>query len=184
MISLNNAFLRKLHRLLRPDHLKRHIKRGLIVGKNVSIAGDVIIDNSHTWHIEIGDEVTLARRVHILAHDASTKRHLHCTRLGKVRIGNRVFVGAGSIILPGVTIGDNVIVGAGSIVSRDIPDGHVVAGNPARIICTIDEFLDKKRNEMKVYPCFGKEYATERRVTTQMKNEMNTRMKDGIGYIR
>jgi maltose O-acetyltransferase len=82
-----------------------------------------------------------------------------------------------------VKIGNKVFVGAGAIVSHDIPDGHVAAGNPARIICTIEEFLLKKRNEMNIYPCFGEEYTIKEDVTSDMKNEMNKRMKDKIGYI-
>lgn len=167
----------------RHDPLQEHIKRGLIVGKNFKLLDDVIIDDSHTWHIEIGEDVILASRVHILAHDSSTKTHFNYTRIGKVKIGNRVFVGAGSIILPGVTIGDDVVIGAGSVVSADIPDGHVAVGNPVRIICTIDDFLERKRKEMETYPCFGKEYAIGRNVTDDMKYEMGTRMKDKIGYI-
>lgn len=163
--------------------VKVHIKRGLVVGKNFNMLQEVILDYSHIWHIEIGDNVTLAPRVHILAHDASTKLFLNYTRIGKVKIGNNVFIGASAIILPGVTIGNNVIVGAGSIVSRDIPDGHVAAGNPAKIICTLDEFLSKKRNEMNIYPCFGEEYTIRKNVTADMKNEMNVKMKDRIGYI-
>ncbi len=183
MKSLHKVLRKIYHCIFRYDPVKEHIKRGLVVGKNFNMLDEVIIDYSHTWHIEIGDDVTLAPRVHILAHDASTKKHLNYTRIGKVKIGNRVFVGAGSIILPGVTIGNNVIVGAGSIVSRDIPNGHVVAGNPARIICTIDEFLLRKRNEMNIFPCFGEEYTIRKDVTSDMKSEMNERMKDRIGYI-
>jgi maltose O-acetyltransferase len=166
------------------DPVKDHIKRGLVVGKNFNMRNQVIIDYSHTWHIQIGDDVILAPRVHILAHDASTKTHLNYTRIGKVKIGNRVFVGASSIILPGVTIGDDVVIGAGSVVSRDIPDGHVAAGNPAKIICTTEEFLSRKREEMNKVPCFGSEYTDRKNVTEDMKNEMNHRMKDKIGYIK
>ena len=169
--------------ILRRDPVAEYIKRGLVVGKNFNMLNEVIIDSSHTWHIEIGDDVTLAPRVHILSHDASTKRYLNYTRIGKVKIGNRVFVGASAIILPGVTIGDDVVIGAGCVVSRNIPDGHVVAGNPARIICTIDEFLSRKRHEMNIYPCFGNEYTTDKNVTVKMKEEMNARMEDMIGYI-
>ena len=55
-----------------------------------------------------------------------------------VTIGNNVWIGGSSTILPGVTIGDNVVVGAGSVVTKDIPSDVVVAGNPARIIKHID----------------------------------------------
>ena len=176
--------LRKIYRrFFHNDPLNEHIKRGLVVGKNFSMLHGVIIDYSHTWLIEIGDDVTLAPRVHILAHDASTKRYLNYTRIGKVKIGDRVFIGANSIILPGVTIGNDVIIGAGSVITHDIPDGHVAVGNPAKIICTIDDFLSRKREEMNIYPLFGKEYTISGNVTVKMKNEMNQKMKDKIGYI-
>lgn len=56
-----------------------------------------------------------------------------------------MFVGAGSIILPGVHVGNRVIIGAGSIVTKDIPDNSVAVGNPAKVICPIDEYLDKEK---------------------------------------
>jgi len=183
MNYFHNVLRKIYHSIIHHDPIREHVKRGLVVGKNFNIFDEVIIDNSHTWHIEIGDDVTLAPRVHILVHDASTKKHLNYTRIGKVKIGNRVFVGAGSIILPGVTVGNDVVIGAGSIVTRDIPDGQVVAGNPARITCTIDYFLQRKRKEMEISPCFGEEYTLRKKVTTDMKNEMNTKMKNKIGYI-
>jgi maltose O-acetyltransferase len=76
--------LRKIYRrIVHHDPVKEHIEQGLVVGKNFSMFSDVIIDYSHVWHIEIGDDVTLAPRVHILAHDASTKKYLNYTRIGK-----------------------------------------------------------------------------------------------------
>ena len=55
------------------------------------------------------------------------------------RIGNNVWIGGGSIILPGITIGDNTTIGAGSVVTKSIPDNCVAAGNPCRIIRKIEE---------------------------------------------
>ena len=71
----------------------------------------------------------------VLAHDGSTKKILGYSKVGNVVIGNNVFVGYGSIILPNVRIGNNVIVGAGTIVSKDIPDNVVVVqGKEVRIV--------------------------------------------------
>jgi len=64
---------------------------------------------------------------------------------GKIKVGNNVYVGQDSIILPGVTIEDNVIIGAGSVVTKSVPSGHIVAGNPARIVSTIEDY--KKKSE-------------------------------------
>ena len=76
---------------------------GLQVGDNFQMMQGCIIDDAHCWMISIGNNVTLAPNVHILAHDASTKLGIGYTRVAGVTIGNNVFIGAGSIILPGVT---------------------------------------------------------------------------------
>lgn len=109
-------------------NLKKLKKRGLTVGKNFKLLGGCIIDHSHSCLITIGDDVTFAPRVHVLAHDASTKNDLGYTRIALTSIGDNVFVGAGSIILPGVSIGSGSIIGAGSVVTKDVPPGTVVAG--------------------------------------------------------
>lgn len=167
----------------RSAYLEKLQQRGLKVGKNLKILQDVIVDDSHCWHITIGDDVTLAPRVHILAHDASTKTHLGYTKIGKVSIGNRVFIGASSIVMPGVSIGDDVIIGAGSIVTHDIPSKVLAFGNPAQVVSDLDTFLEKRKLEMKKYPIFTEEYTIKQVVTDKIKNEMNIRMEDRFGYI-
>ena len=142
--------IRKILEYLRgePQHLNKLLKRGLKVGKNFHRMGGVIIDPFHCYHISIGDNVVLAPRVHILAHDASTGLFIGKTRAANVVIGNQVFVGASSIILPGVHIGNRVIIGAGSIVTKDIPDNSVAVGNPARVICSLDDYIAKEKAKM------------------------------------
>lgn len=142
--------IRKILEYLRgePQHLNKLIKRGLKIGKKFQRMGGVIIDPSHCYHITIGDNVTLAPRVHILAHDSSFGIFTGETRAANVTIGNDVFVGAGTIILPGVHIGNRVIIGAGSIVTKDIPDNSVAVGNPAKVICSLDAYLEKEKAKM------------------------------------
>ena len=122
------------------DRLK---KDGLIVGKNFHAQEGCIIDPGHCWLIEIGDNVTLAPRVHILAHDASTKNLLGYTKINTVSIGNNVFVGAGTIIMPGSAIPDNTIVGAGALVNGDLKESGVYVGSPCKRICSIEEYIIK-----------------------------------------
>ncbi len=156
---------------------------GLKIGEGVSIQHGCLIDENHCWHISIGDRVTLAPNVHILAHDASIKRVTGYAKIGKVEIGSDVFIGAGSIILPGVEIGEGTIVGAGSVVTKDIPPKVVAGGNPARVICTIDEYLKKIEKQMKEAPIFDESYSVRKGVSAQMKDEMNEKMTEKIGFL-
>ena len=66
--------------------------------------------------------------------------------MGRIVVGNNVFIGADAIILPGVTIGNNCIIGCGAVVTRDIPDNSVAVGVPARVIETVDEYVQKNRD--------------------------------------
>jgi maltose O-acetyltransferase len=183
MFSVRDLLIKVYEKYFQPNELEPLIKRGLKVGKNLNMQSEVIIDSNHCWHITIGDDVILAPRVMILAHDASTKRFLNHTRIGKVSIGNRVFIGASSVILPGVTIGNDVIVGAGSVVTIDIPDGVVAAGNPAKVLMSLSDFLAKRQKEMDLYPVFGPQYKVENKVSEAMRLEMNDKMNAGKGYI-
>lgn len=120
-------------------------KRGMKVGKNCYLDWNCIIDQSHCWLIEVGNEVTIAPQAIILAHDASTKRALDATKIGRTVIKNGVFIGAGAIILPGVTIGEKAIVAAGAVVTKDVPKGKIVAGNPATEIGDTETYLANEK---------------------------------------
>ena len=159
------------------------IKMGMKVGNNFKRLNGVILDPSHCWLIEIGNNVTMAPRVHILCHDASTKVHLNYTKIGKVKIGDNVFIGAESVVMPGVTIGDNVIIGANSTVTKDIPANIVAAGSPARVICTLEEYLSKNKNTMENAPVYGEDYTLRGNLTDEKKKQMVNELENRIGYI-
>ncbi len=131
-----------------------------------------------------GNNVTLAPGVYVLAHDTSTYQAFGYTYIAKVKIEDGVFIGANAIILPGVTIGKNSIIGAGSVVSKNISADVVAAGNPAKVIGTREEFLEKHRAQMKTAPLFGEEYTLRQNVSSVMQQEMNKKMKNGDGYIK
>lgn len=172
---------------LRGDHTTEQlIKRGLIVGKNFNRMVGTIIDPAHCWHIEIGDNVTLAPRVHILAHDASFKLFLGYVRVGNVKIGNDVFIGAESVVLPGVTIGNRCIIGANSTVTRDIPDGSVAVGSPAIVISDIDSFLNREEERISTSVKYDDSFTLRNPAfDVNMKNQMiRTCKENGFIYVR
>ena len=172
-----------LYRLRGEYTTEQLIKMGMKVGKNFGRLNGVILDPSHCWLIEIGDNVTMAPRVHILCHDVSTKQFMNYTKIGRVTIRDNVFIGAESVVLPGVTIGNNVIVGANSTVTHDIPDNTVVAGTPAKVICTLEEYLNKERERMKAAPCYGDDYTLRKDVSMEKRMKQKEELKGKIGYI-
>lgn len=126
-------------------------EKGMRIGERTVIYApqNVLIDQTRPWMIEIGDDVKITHGVAILTHgfDWSVMKGVYGEVLGscgKVTIGNNVFIGVNSIILKGVTVGNNVIIGAGSVVNKDIPDNCVVAGNPARVIMSLEEYHEKR----------------------------------------
>ena len=178
-----NIIKELLYRIRGEYTTEKLISMGMTVGKNFGRLNGVILDPAHCWLITIGDNVTMAPRVHILCHDASTKQFLGYTKIGRVDIGSNVFIGAESVVLPGVTIGSNVIIGANSTVTHDIPDGMVAVGSPARVICTLEEYLNKERSRMKAAPCYGEEYTLRRNVSMEKRMEQKNALMGRIGYI-
>ncbi|UHG93162.1 acyltransferase [Spirosoma oryzicola] len=102
---------------------------------------------SEPFLIEIGNNVTITKGVTFITHDGSTclvkdlkgRRYLY----KKIIIGNNVFIGMNTLLLPGVRIGNNVVIGAGSVVSKSIPDNTIVGGSPAKFITTFDSYKEK-----------------------------------------
>src|SRR5881409_4109728 len=101
---------------------------GMDIGVGTSISMSAKLDKTNPRGIHIGKYTTVTFGAAILTHDYVNNRD------ADVRIGDNCFIGAHSIILPGVTIGDSCIVAAASVVVRDVPAGSLVTGNPARVV--------------------------------------------------
>jgi acetyltransferase-like isoleucine patch superfamily enzyme len=122
---------------------------GHVIGENTYIYSTCHIDKSKGAKISIGKNCVLTGCT-LLAHDASLHHAFNrLTYFAPIVIGDNCFIGYQSVILPGVTIHDNCIVGAGSVVTHDVPANSVVAGNPARVIKTIDELCQKRDSLIK-----------------------------------
>ena len=110
--------------------------RGTEIGKNVGVAQGVFMEESRPNLITIKDGVHIGPKAIIVAHDSSS----HCvdsnqkTKFERVLIKDNSYIGAGAIILPGITIGPRSIVAAGAVVKKDVPPNTIVAGVPAKII--------------------------------------------------
>ena len=163
-------------------YIDKLIKKGLRIGKNVDIVDTFFLDPSHCFLIAIGDGCTICPNVRFLAHDASTKKNLGFTKIGKIEIEENCFIGDSAILLPGVTIGANSIVGAGAVVTRDVPPNVIVAGNPARQLFSIQEYLTRIEALSKGKRIFGKEYHIKN-LTPQKCKEILESVGDDIGFI-
>ncbi len=173
-----------LYRIRGEYTTEKLVKMGMTVGKNFKRLNGVILDPSHCWLITIGDNVTIAPRVHILAHDASTKTFLDYTKIGCVNIGDNVFIGAESVVLPGVTIGNNVIIGANSTVTHNIPDNSVALGSPAKVICSLDEYLTKEKSRMNSSIVYEDDFTLGGNISDEKKKQQSNELKDRIGYVK
>lgn len=129
-------------------------EHGVVIGKNLRLFNhnSIRFDITTPGMITVGDNVSITADVSILTHDFCSsvfrqKYYDYVPGRSKVVIGNNVYIGQKAMILRGVTIGDNVIIGAGAIVTKDIPSDSVVAGIPARVVCTLDEYYQKRKTK-------------------------------------
>ena len=121
--------------------------------RGVSLGTDNMIADYDHWGtepylIKIGNNCQLTHGCKLFTHGGANvvrNKYPDFDVFGKIIIGNWVYIGTTSLIMPGVTIGNNVLVAAGSVVTKSIPSNSVVAGNPARIICTVDEYYNRNK---------------------------------------
>ena len=130
-------------------------KYGLVCGENCEIYSTVNF-GSEPYLITLGNNVRVTDGVKFITHDGGcwVLRNLNkdneiskCDLFGRISVGDNVHIGINSIIMPGVTIGNNCIIGCGAVVTKDIPDNSIAVGVPARVIKTVDEYLEKHRSD-------------------------------------
>lgn len=157
---------------------------GVIVGEDCRILTRDF--GSEPFLITIGSRVTITNGVQLITHDGSTwlirdeeGRRYHYS---PIKIGDDVFVGLNSIILPGVRIGNRVIVAAGSVVTKSIPDGLVVGGNPARVIATYEHYRQKVLSNCVSERAIGKSmHWRNARYREEVMRHLDIRMRPDIG---
>lgn len=145
---------RKLNRYLKGneyvathDTIEIARRMGVTIGDNCRIYSTNF--STEPFLISIGDHVTITDNVQFITHDGGVwvfrQKHPNLDLFGSIKIGNNVFIGLNSIILPTTEIGDNVIVAAGSVLKGEYPSNSVFGGVPAKRICSIDEYYIKNK---------------------------------------
>lgn len=161
-----NKFLRVLRKLLNYKDTLWYAKKSssnfceYLRRKGIKVGEDVVfrfpqntsIDITRPTLITIGENVDINNHFTIMTHDFSTfvfrnVYHDFVNSSGKVTIGSNIYFGTNVTILKGVTIGDNCIVGAGSLVTHSIPPNSVAAGVPCKVICSLDEYYKKRKEQ-------------------------------------
>lgn len=142
--SLKYIFLIFLAKI---NHVKYAKYVGVNMGDNIFIYGNPLaMFGTEPWCITLGNNVHITREVLFITHDGGTllfRNQIPDLEItAPIKVGDNVYIGVRSIILPGVTIGNNCIVAAGSIVSKDIPDNSVFGGVPAKFIKSSSDYLD------------------------------------------
>lgn len=125
--------------------LKRAKEVGVIFGENNEFF-DFFWSSAEPYLIEIGNDCQITAGVKIFTHGGAKVARYKYPKFdvfGKVKIGNNVYIGNNALIMPGVSIGNNVLVAAGSVVCKSVPDNVVIGGNPARILQSIEQYIDK-----------------------------------------
>ncbi|EPJ45705.1 MAG: hypothetical protein OFPII_25690 [Osedax symbiont Rs1] len=137
------------------DRMVRYLRNnGVKVGERVTFhqRKNLVIDLTRPSLVEIGSDVEITNGLTLLTHgyDWIVLRNIYGEIIpssGRVKIGSNVFIGFNVTILKGVEIGDNSIIGSGSLITKSFPPGNVIAGNPAKIICSIDDYYIKRKEE-------------------------------------
>lgn len=154
LIKLINTIKFRFSLLSNKSYTRYLRKKGMRIGENVIFTNrsTLDIDLHKPSLIEIGNDVFINRGFSLLTHDYVSHVFLnvyndYVSSTGKVKIGNNVAFGRNVTILKGVTIGDNVFIGFGSIVTKDIPSNCVAVGTPARVVCSLEEYYNKRKSK-------------------------------------
>lgn len=123
---------------------------GVNIGENVRFYGATPgMFGTEPWLIKIGNNVHIVSGCNFVNHDGGVlilrDKHPSLELTNRINIGDNVYIGMNCTILPGVNIGSNVIIGAGSVITKDIPSNSVAVGVPAKVIKSLDQYLEKAK---------------------------------------
>jgi maltose O-acetyltransferase len=157
--------------------------RGMRIGDDVWLPASTWIDTDHCHLISIGDHTGLGEECMILAHDAQMDEFLDAARIGRVDIRESCHIGARCVVLPGVQVGPRTIVGANSVISRSLPPDTVCAGSPARVLTSLEDYLQRHREQIGRLPNFAYDLYDARTVTVEHRMEMVEAVARSDAYV-
>ncbi len=160
------------------DQTRAHARSiGVAVGDGAIIYPSVQF-GSEPWLVSVGRDTWLTAGVEFVTHDHAVvvgrnprygvPADQPLNRFARVVVGDGCFVGIHALLLPGVTVGDDCIVGAASVVTRDVPSGSVVAGNPARVLGTTEDYVRRAVGEALPLPADFVDQAAKRAAITTL----------------
>ena len=177
-------YLRRIRLLVNSGYYPEYLrKQGVRIGRNCVILYPSYVDGRLPYLLEIGDDVVISLYVTILTHDAASAWAGDLVKVGRVRIHDHVFIGANTTVMCNVTIGPHAIVGAGSVVSRNVPTNSVVAGNPAKLVCSMDQFKAKHRELGGRQPLFEGNHFQHPYIPDERKTFSSGQLQDTFGYF-
>ncbi len=156
---------------------------GMQIGQGVNLPSSTWIDTPHCFLISIGDWCGFGQQCLIMAHDGQMDEFLDVGLIARVTIHESCHFGARTVILPGVEVGPRTIVGANSVVSKSLPPDTVCAGVPARVICSLEDYLARHRDRIartRTFPC--SEYNAGALTPAQIQ-EIQAAVAEGPAYM-
>src|SRR5262245_15310181 len=152
------------------------------IGSGVLLPETTWIDVGRCNHISLGDTCGFGLQYVILAHDAQMDEFIDAASVGRVIIHPSSHIGARSVVLPGMEIRPRTIVWANSVISKSLPP-DVCAGNPAKVVCTLQEYLDNHKEEMAQIKTFPYLQYDIRSITPEGKAELLAAVARRDAYI-
>ncbi|HKW09675.1 MAG TPA: acyltransferase [Gemmatimonadaceae bacterium] len=183
LLGLASSFRARFDEARRQRRWRRLRSLGMHIGDDVFLPDSTWIDTSHCFLISIGDHSGFGEECLLLAHDAQMDEYLDAARIGRVVIHESSHIGARTVILPGVEIGPRTVVGAGSVVTKSLPPNTVCGGNPAKVICSLDEYLTKHRERLAGARTFDYTHYDIGALTAERRAELVAACEAGPTYV-
>jgi maltose O-acetyltransferase len=156
---------------------------GMHIGQGVNLPASTWVDTSACYAISIGDWCGFGEQCLILSHDAQMDEFLDAGVVARITIHESCHFGSRAVILPGVEIGPRTIVGANSVVAKSLPPDTVCAGTPAKVICSLDEYLERHLAKLAAGRKFPWTEYNANDWTNERRQELLAALREGPVYI-